>query len=82
MHYSYMDVSGRRFDLIATVLNAEAGRGGGRRARRRTTRVGQDNGDHFVQHTNVAADHAWIERELIKVKAKPGEYTEGSYERW
>lgn len=77
-----MDVARRRFDLIALVLNAESGRGGGRRAQRRITRICQDNADHLPQHTNVAAQHARIQRELAKVKAQPGEYTEESYERW
>ena len=77
-----MDAASRRFDLIALVLNAESVRGGGRRAHRRITRLCKDNGDHFARRMNVAADHASIQRELTKVKVKPGEYIEESYERW
>jgi hypothetical protein len=79
--YSCMDAASRRFDLIALVLNAESVRGGGRRAHRRITRLCQDNGDHFAAY-ELRADVAWIQQELTEVKAKPGEYTEESYERW
>jgi hypothetical protein len=77
-----MEPADRRFDLIALVMNAESLRGGGRRTRRRMVCMCQGECDHLTRRWNGDIDRVWVVRELAKVKAKPGEYTEESYERW
>jgi hypothetical protein len=77
-----MDAADRRFDLIALVMNAESLRGGGRRTQRRMTCVCQGKCEHLTRRWNGDIDREWVERELAKVRAEPGEYIEQSYERW
>jgi len=45
-------------------------------------RVCQGERDLLTRRWNGDIDRDWVERELAKVKAAPGEYTEESYERW
>lgn len=80
--HGFMDPANRRFGLLIRVMNAESLRGGGRRARRRMFRLCRGESDHVARRREGDLDRDWVIRELLKVKADPGEYPEESYERW
>jgi hypothetical protein len=77
-----MDAAGRRFDLIALVLNVESVRGHARGNGGRLVCLCPDECDHLTRRLHGDIDREWVTRELIKVQAEPGEYYEESYERW
>ena len=77
-----MDRAGRRLDLIAAVMNAEALRGGGRRRPDLLVCLCREQCDHLARRQHGAIDREQVTRELAQVKAEPGEYIEDSYERW
>jgi len=81
VNHDHMDAASRRFDLICLVTNAESRRGDARGTGREVVCLCRNECDHLTRR-NGDIDREWVMRELAKVKAKPGEYIEESYERW
>ena len=75
-------VADRRFALLTLVMYAQALREGRRSTRRWAARVVPDACARVGCRWTGGFDRDWILRELGEVKARPGDYTEESYERW
>jgi hypothetical protein len=72
----------RRGDLVYMVLVAEYLRMGRRPQRQWAAQLLPGLCARAGCRWAGAIDRAWITRELAKVRARPGDYTEESYERW
>jgi hypothetical protein len=72
----------RRFELIYLVCVYNSWRMGNRQTRRWAQGVLVAGLSRAGSEWTGALDIAWFATELTKVKAEPGEYLPGSYERW